>query len=181
MKKRLLLIITGLFLFSVSNCFASEKTYVQKGTKVNNFGFTFKNAIFESTDSGITLLKSDSEKKEIEQNEFFDWLIKSEKYLFFGAIASTIAFTVQSVTGVICLGIGWGDFDSLYGLYCAGGMLFGFSWLFFLGAGAFWAFWGITQYLKKNDYQVTAFISPNHDEIKACNSGYTVGLSISFY
>lgn len=181
MKKELLLIITGLFLFSISNCFASEKTDVQMDTKVNNFVFTFKNAISESTDYEITLLKSESEKKEIEQNGFFDWLIKSEIYLFFGAIASTIVFTVQSVSGVICMGVGWGDFDSLYELYCAGSMLFGFSWLFFLGAGAFWTFWGIAQYLKKNDYQVTAFISPNHDEIKACNSGYAVGLSISFY
>ena len=181
MKKELLLIITGLFLFSVSNCFASEKTDVQMDTKVNNFGFTFKNAISESTDYEITLLKSESEKKEIEQNGFFDWLIKSEIYLFFGAIASTIVFTALSVTGAVCIGIGWTTLDTLQTLYYTGGVLFGFSWLFFLGAGAFWTFWGIAQYLKKNDYQATAFVTPVYNEIKPCKSSYSVGLSVSFY
>ena len=65
--------------------------------------------------------------------------------------------------------------------YALGGVLFGFSWLFFLGAGAFWTFWGIAQYLKKNDYQATAFVTPVYNEIKPCKSSYSVGLSVSFY
>ncbi len=179
MKKKFLLILAAVSCLSVSYGFASEKTSVQPDIKVS--GFTFNDAVSESNDAGIVLLKSDKEKKEIEQNGFFDWLIKSEKYLLIGAIASTATFAVLSITGIVFMGAGWNSYATLYGLYFAGGILFGLSWLFFLGAGAFWAFWGIAQYLKKNDYQTTAFAAPIYNEAKPCNSSYAVGLSVSFY
>lgn len=179
MKKRFLFILVAIFCLSVSYGFASEKTGIQ--SEKNAIGFTFSDAVSESSDAKLILLKSDTEKKEIEQNGFFDWLIKSEKYLLIGAIASTAAFAVLSITGIVFMGIGWGAFSTLYGLYCVGGVLFGLSWIFFLGAGAFWAFWGIAQYLKKNDYQTAAFAAPVYNEAKPCRSGYAVGLSVSFY
>ena len=181
MNKKKLLCSVLFFVLGISAGFASEKVsdVPQKDIQIERFSFA--DALESSSDAEILLMKDNNEKEQIEQNGFFDWIIKYEKYILIGAIASTIAFTALSVTGAVCIGVGWTALDTLQSLYYTGGVLFGFSWLFFLGAGAFWAFWGIAQYLKKNDYQATAFAAPVYNEIKPCESGYSIGLSVSFY
>ena len=181
MNKKLLLCSVLFFVLGIFVGFASEKFSDVPNKNIKIEGFTFADALESSNDTEILLMKDNNEKKQIEQNGFFDWIIKYEKYILIGAIASTIVFTALSVTGAVCIGIGWTTLDTLQTLYYTGGVLFGFSWLFFLGAGAFWTFWGIAQYLKKNDYQATAFVTPVYNEIKPCKSSYSVGLSVSFY
>jgi hypothetical protein len=181
MNKKKLLCSVLFFVLGISTGFASEKVFDVPQKDIQIERFSFADALESSSDSEFLLFKSESEKKQIEQNGFFDWIMKYEKYILIGAIASTIAFTALSVTGAVCIGVSWTVLDTLQTLYYTGGVLFGFSWLFFLGAGAFWAFWGIAQYLKKNDYQATAFAAPVYNEIKPCESGYSIGLSVSFY
>lgn len=179
MRKRFLVILAAFFCLSVGYSFASEKPVVQSETKLK--GFTFNDAVAESSDAELVLLKSDKEKKEIKQNGFFDWLIKSEKGLLIGAIACTVGYGVVLITGAILMGVG--STNLILGVYYAGGAIFGLSWLCFLGAGVFWAFWGIAQYLKKHDYQATAFAKPVYNEVEPCSSSksFSVGLSVSFH
>ncbi len=181
MNKRKLLCSVLFFVLEISAGFAAEKVSVVPQKDIQIKRFSFADALELSNDTKILFMKDNNEKKQIEQSGFFDWIIKYERYILIGAIASTIAFTALSVTGAVCIGIGWTTLDTLQTLYYTGGVLFGFSWLFFLGAGAFWAFWGIAQYLKKNDYQATAFAAPVYNEIKPSESGYSIGLSVSFY
>lgn len=181
MNKKILLCSVLFFVFGTFVGFASEKFSDVPNKNIKIEGFTFADALESSNDAEILLMKDNNEKKQIEQNGFFDWIIKYEKYILIGAVLSTIGFAALSVTGAVLWGVGWATLDTLQILYYTGGILFGSSWLFFLGAGAFWAFWGIAQYLKKNDYQATAFATPVYNEIKPCESSYSVGLSVSFY
>ena len=128
MNKKLLLCSVLFFVFGTFVGFASEKFSDVPNKNIKIEGFTFADALESSNDAEILLMKDSNEKKQIEQNGFFDWIIKYEKYILIGAVLSTIAFAALSVTGAVLWGVGFATLDTLQILYYTGGIVFGSSW-----------------------------------------------------